>query len=162
MRRIGMWVVGAFLSLQAVGCKPALLPGTRIEDTPENREIVGFLEEYRAAVESRSAQSVLQLVAGDYWEDNGTIDQSDDYGVEKLERELSELFSHTKALVLQVEVQHVATTEKGILVDYRYVQRSLLDLEAGEKWVSHADVNRLVLRPQAEGTTPAFVIVSGL
>lgn len=153
----------ALLCLAAVGCKPNLLPGTNIEDTPENRAVIDFVEKYRSAVESRSAQQVLSLVASDYWEDNGTVEQADDYGVEKLQRELDDLFGRTRTIHLQVQVQNIERDDAGVVrVDYRYLQRALLALEAGEKWVSHADVNRIVLRPRGEAPDDGYEIISGL
>lgn len=152
----------ALLVAAASGCKPELLPGTQLEDTPENRAVVDFLEQYRVAVESRSAEKVLELVAEDYWEDNGTIEQTDDYGVEKLERDLAGLFDHTRAIHLELQVQHVERQEGLLQVDYRYLQRALLALGAGEKWVSHSDVNRIVLRPSPEAPEGGYQIISGL
>lgn len=148
---------GAFL-----GCKPSLLPGTKIEDTPENQAVVRFLEKYRNAVQTRSADDVLKLVASDYWEDGGTTNQADDYGVEKLERELAERFSHTRVIHLELLVQHVAHEENRVFVDYKYSQRALLALGSGDKWVSHTDVNRLVLRKTGDGEEASFQILSGL
>lgn len=144
------------------GCKPTLLPGTKIEDTPDNQAVVRFLEKYRHAVQTRSAEDVLKLVAADYWEDGGTNSQEDDYGVEKLEKELSERFAHTRVIHLELLVQHVAQQENRVFVDYKYSQRALLALASGDKWVSHTDVNRLVLRKQGEGEAASFEILSGL
>lgn len=148
-------------------CKPDMLPGTAVEDTKENRAVVDFLEEYREAVETRSAAQVLTLVADDYFEDGGTSDQADDYGAEKLQRDLDKAFEHAKAIHLEVFVQNVEyDEEKGLWnVDYRYRERALLAFEAGEKWVTHTDVNRLVLRSRDEDsddTENGFLIVSGL
>lgn len=151
------------LALAAVGaCKPALLPGTSLEDTPANREVIAFMERYRTAVESRSADNVLKLVATDYWEDNGTPDQRDDYGIEKLQRDLAERLSHTRAIHLELRVQHIEPDDAKLRVDYRYLQRALLALPAGEEWVSHSDVNRLVLRRKSATEGADFEIVAGL
>lgn len=162
--RLSARLVGAaaLLSVLVAGCKPELIPGTSLEDTPENRAVVDFLEQYRTAVEARAADKVLALVASDYWEDNGTVEQADDYGVEKLQRELDDLFGHTRTIHLEVQVQHVERQGEVVRVDYRYLQRALLALEAGEKWVSHSDVNRIVLRPRGEAPEDGFEIVSGL
>lgn len=143
-------------------CKPALLPGTSIEDTPDNREVLAFMEQYRTAVESRSAENVLKLVASDYWEDSGTPDQRDDYGIEKLQRDLAERLSHTRAIHLELRIQHVEPDDASLRVDYRYLQRALLAMPAGEQWVSHSDVNRIVLRRKSTAEGSAFEIVAGL
>jgi hypothetical protein len=159
--RIPALLTLAMLALTA--CKPSLLPGTRVEDTPDNREVVKFLGEYKKAIESRSADQLMALVSDDYFEDNGTVDQTDDYGVEKLRARLSEHMGHTKQIYLEVQVQHIAVDDAGVVnVDYHFNQRALIALDSGEKWVSFSDVNRLVLRKTGEEVEDGLVIVSGL
>lgn len=151
--------------LGAVGCKPALLPGTTVEDTADNRAVVDFMERYREAIERRSADDILALVAPDYFEDNATVEQADDYGVEGLRAHLVDDFQKTKQIQLELLVQNIEFDEGKVNVDYRYRQRALLTLPAGDKWVTHTDVNRIVLREDesARGDTLArFRIVSGL
>ncbi|MFZ9888282.1 MAG: hypothetical protein ACO3JL_12340 [Myxococcota bacterium] len=152
-------------------CKPALLPNTTLEDTKENRAIAEFVAHYQKAVESRAPDQVLALVAEDYFEDMGTVDASDDYGLEQLEARLSTSFEHARAVHLEMFLQRVSYDEDRNLysVDYRYSQRALLAFEAGEQWVTHSDVNRLVLRPRIEDKDSdqnkelgGFLIVSGL
>lgn len=148
----------------SAGCKPSLLPNTTIEDTEENRAIADFLLKYKQAVEARSTEQVLSLVAEDYFEDLGTVDPKDDYGIEQLEAQLAETFGHAKAIHLDIFLQNVAQDEDKNLyaVDYRYNQRALLSFPAGDQWVTHTDVNRVVLRQRGETIEDGFVIVSGL
>ena len=166
MRRLAFLCV-ALASLTLGGCKAELLPGSAVEDNSDNRAVVDFVEEYRKAIEARSSDRVLTLVADDYWEDGGTPDQEDDYGVEKLQASLEKSFDHANAIYLELFVQSVVfDEEKGVWnVDYRYRERALLSFDAGEKWVTHTDVNRIVLRARAddrEHTDDGFLIVSGL
>lgn len=146
------------------GCKPDLLPGTNIEDTSENRAVVEFVEEYRTAVESRSAEAVLNLVADDYFEDQGTATDEDDYGIEKLREDLDTHFKHADVIQLKVEVQHISYYPEKELVHvyYRYLQRAHLKLPAGNQWVTDSDTNRLVLRQQGMSPADGLVIISGL
>jgi hypothetical protein len=162
--RMSLPVLSSLALLAVVGCKPSLLPGTSIEDNHDNRAVVDFVSQYKDAVEARSAPRVLALVAEDYWEDNGTVDQGDDYGVEKLQSDLEEHFTHAKAIHLKMFVQHVIVDENTGLwsVDYRYNQRALLTFDAGEKWITHTDVNRIVLRPRGDDPADGFLIVAGL
>lgn len=152
------------LGVVAAGCKPDLLPNTTIEDTSQNRAIAEFVGKYQQAVETRSAEQVLSLVAEDYYEDLGTVDPQDDYGIERLADELAESFAHTKAIHLELFLQNVSHDKERDLyaVDYRYNQRALLTFDSGDQWITHTDVNRIVLRPRGESTEDGFVIVSGL
>ena len=146
------------------GCKPDLLPGTNIEDTSENRAVIEFVEEYRKAVESRSAEAVLDLVADDYFEDRGTATDDDDYGIEKLRTDLETHFQVADVVQLRLEVQHVRYEPENELIHvyYRYLQRAHLELPAGAKWVTDSDTNRLVLRQTGMSPSEGMLIVAGL
>jgi hypothetical protein len=157
----------AFIALvmaSAVGCKPDLIPGTKLEDTGENRAIADFMENYRKAMEARSAEAVLALVAEDFFEDNGNSSQDDDYGIEKLRADLARNFEHTAVIQLRLELQHAEPAEDdgNTKVYYRYLQRALLKLPAGSRWVSQSDVNRIVLRQKGDSYDDGFLIVAGL
>ena len=164
MNKIALFAALALSAAAVTGCKPDLLPGTNLEDTDENRAVLEFMGKYKLAVESRDAAKVLDLVAPDYFEDMGTVETDDDYGSEKLQRELADNFAKTKEIRLDLIIQKIEPKEDSAIVnvDYKYVQRALLDLPAGEKWVTHSDVNRLVLRRVGEDAKDGFLIVSGL
>lgn len=156
--------VALAMTIVAAGCASKQIPGTSLDDTELNRAVVDFMDEYQRAVEARSANAVLELVGPDYYEDMGTVAQDDDYGIEKLRSNLQKDLDQTKEVRLNVMVQHVEETESAglVSVDYRYLQRALLGLPAGEKWVTHRDVNRIYLRKKGEMLEEGFYIVSGL
>lgn len=164
MRRHALLSLALGALLVTVACKPKLLPNTTLEDTAENRALVDVMLKYKQAVESRSAEQVLSLVAEDYFEDMGTVDPSDDYGIERLGEQLEETFGHAKAIHLDLFLQHVTRDkERGLwAVDYRFNQRALLSFPAGDQWVTHTDVNRVVLRQRGDSIDDGFLIVSGL
>lgn len=147
-------------------CKPDLIPGTNVEDSEENRQVIEFLGKYRHAMIERSSDGVLGLCAADYFEDKGTVDQGDDYGRDALKARLADDFSRTKEIQLEIIVQMITPPDDDLppekqvyKVAYRYSTRALVSFPAGEKWISISDVNQMVLRPDAAGS---FVIVSGL
>lgn len=146
----------------STGCKPALIPGTNVEDNEANRKVIEFLGKYREAIVQRSTDQVVGLVAQDYFEDNGTPEQADDYGLAQLREKLEANFSRAKEIQLEIIVQQIERPggdEGPVNVAFRYNQRALVDFPAGEKWITVTDVNRLVLRPDAAG---GYLIASGL
>lgn len=152
----------ALTSASLVGCKPDLIPGTNVEATEENRKVLDLLGKYRDAVMQRSADQVMGLVTQDYFEDNGTPDQTDDYGAAQLREKLDASFSRTKEIQLEIIVQQIEWPEGEdgpARVAFRYNQRALVDFPAGQKWITVTDVNRLVLRPDPAA---GFLIASGL
>jgi len=42
--------IWALATLITVGCGAALIPGTQVDDTPENRAIIDVVEAYRTAM----------------------------------------------------------------------------------------------------------------
>lgn len=146
----------------ATGCAPKLIPGSKIEDTPENVSVVRFLKEYRDAVSSRSSQKVLALVAKDFFERNGSVDQADDYGYDQLKASLDEQYSKAKEIQLDIMPERVERDDKLVYVYYRFHQRFLLSMPSGERWESMQDVGRLVLRMRGETPDDGYLIVAGL
>jgi hypothetical protein len=144
------------------GCKPELIPGTTVEDSEDNRQVLTFLTRYQSAMQERSADKVAALCAADYFEDNGNDDPKDDYNLDGLKQKLSDHFARTKELVLEVYVQKVDRADDGrIAVAYRYNTRALVGFPSGDKWLTATEVNKIVLRP-VQGDEAGFRIVSGL
>lgn len=143
-----------------VGCKPALLPRSNLEDTPENRPIVDFINRYIKAVEHRSVEEVMALVASDYLETNGNTDPSDDYGYTQLRSKLELTFSKTKDLRLLVYIQKVLPQVDGTYhIIYYFKQNALMEFPSDSKWMAASDVNRLIVRKKADGD---YEIIAGL
>lgn len=151
------------LAALAGACTPSLIPGTNVEDTEENRQVLEFLNKYRKAVIDRSVDGVVGLCAQDYFEDNGTLDQEDDYGIDQLREKLAKTMGQTKEVQLEIIVHAIERDadqkDAPVRVIYRFNHRARIDFPAGEKWITVSNVNRLVLRGDQAG---GFLIVSGL
>ncbi len=143
-------------------CKPTLLPSTNLADNKENRALVDFMLQYKGAVEKRNSEAVMALVSKDYFEDNGNLEQEDDYGFEGLNERLNTRFEHLKAIKLDLFIQNVSEQDDKVFVVYRYQQRTLVTLPAGESWVSHNDVARLTLLKKGDDFEDGFEVLSGL
>jgi hypothetical protein len=81
-------VAAAFLAALATSAcatsSGGRIKGTRIADDEINRAIIDTLEAYRVALEARDAEALLLMASPAYWEDRGTPESSDDYGLEEL------------------------------------------------------------------------------
>jgi hypothetical protein len=161
VRRLG---AGLLLALGLLGgaCKPDLIPGTTVEDTEANRDVLVFLTRYQAAMQERSPEKVAALCAADYYEDNGNQDPKDDYNLDGLKAKLADHFARTKELTLEVYVQQVERLDDGrIGVAYRYNTRALVHFPSGDKWLTATEVNKILLRA-VEGDEVGYRIVAGL
>jgi len=142
------------------GCGATLIPGTEVEDTPSNREVHALVEEYRAALEARDGKRVLNLVSTRYYENASSTDTAkDDYGYERLERQVvAKLRDNVKKVQYRVLLKRVTITGDRAYAEYEYVARYLFSEGGREQWKMLNDFNRLDLA--REGGT--WKIVAGL
>lgn len=131
--------------LVAAGCAPRLLPGTKIEDRPENRAALQVLSDYKRAAEALDADAVLALAAPDYF-DSGSANrgrQSVDRAA--LERQVPAELKKLKALRMDITVKDARVDGDRAQIDYFLVLHYALALPSGEKWLSESDDARLYL-----------------
>jgi hypothetical protein len=138
--------LGLGLGLASTGCatfRP--IPGTKIADTPENRELLQRVEEYRVAMESRDASKLLTLAHPNYYEDSGTPTGSDDYGYPGLKRVLESRLGALRWLRYLIRYRDVHVEVNRAWVDIRYDISFQLLTEMGEKWERRQNEKRLEL-----------------
>ena len=159
-RRHALVLIAALAALAATGCTGAVIPGTEVEDTDDNRAIYEVVIAYRDAMQERDIDRDLAMTSPRYYENGGTTDtEADDYGYETLrDVVLPKLRENVKAVQFRVLLRRVMVDEERAWADYEYFYRFKF-VEAGrEAWDQKNDFNRLeFLR---EGTQ--WKIVSGL
>jgi hypothetical protein len=147
------------------GCKPKLLPSTNVKATEENRQIVKFLEQYKNAVEKRSVDAIMELVAKDFSDNMGNPDDpSLHLNYLTLKEKLEKTMPRIQDIRLGMFVQHIGKLEKGLYeVVYYFNKQILMQVPSGEKWVSVKEVNRMVIRKRHDKNSPyEFEIVQGI
>ena len=154
-------LLGVLLCTLALSaCSAALIPGTEVKDTPENRAVHALLEEYRSAMEARDGERILKLVSTRYYENSSSTDSSDDdYGFELLRKEfLARLRDNVKKVQYRVLLKRVIVKGDRAYAEYEYVARYLFSEGGREQWKMLNDFNRLDLA-QEDG---AWKIIAGL
>jgi hypothetical protein len=148
------------LSLALAGCSANLIPNTEVEDTPENKEVIDFCEQYRIALESRDAAKIMALVAGDYYEDGGSPPGEDDYDREGLEQRLRTRFTRVDSVRYDIRYRRVVYFVDRVEVYYSFYGRYQIAGNSGgePQWFSKVGDNRLVLLRTPDG----YKILSGL
>lgn len=161
LRRIGVRTVQLLAVLFITGmvaCAHDPIPGTTIEDTPENRDILKVVEAYQQAIERRDSDALMALVSPRYFEDNGNSDKTDDYDYSGLKSSLPRDFSRTKAMQLTVRVDDVRVTENKAFAEIFYTFRAQSEYPSGLQWESGSDRARI----RFEKTDGRWLIVAGL
>ncbi len=109
----------AFASFGAVGCV-SVIPNTTVDDTPENRDVVTFMEEYRHAVEGRNVRRLLDLANAAYLDDNGTPSGADDLDYDDLRGKLSNWRDRVLDVRYDIKYRRVTWEDSRVFVEYRY------------------------------------------
>lgn len=132
------------LGLGAVSCAHSLIPGTKVEDTAENREVLQVVAKLRLAMEARDAAAVLALVSPNYFEDMGNPNPKDDYGYSDLQaRVLPEIMATAKEIYVSFEANDAVVNGNEAYVDVRYNSRARIEFPSGSTWDTHKEFNRI-------------------
>ena len=133
------------VSSTMTGCKQSI-PNTTVEDTPVNRAIITFMENYRRAVEERDIGALLAMAHPQYLDDNGTPTGDDDIDYRALRIKLGSWRERVTDVRYEIKYRTVGADMDRIMVDYRYSAsfRIAYD-EDDERWSRRLGENRMVL-----------------
>ena len=139
------------------GCTGEVIPNTDVPDNSENRQVLGFVEEYRHAVERRSVSDILALVSERFYDDNGTITSDDDRDYDQLSEDLAR-FTELLDVRYEMRYRNVTYRPDRILVDYTYTASFKVATPGGDRWETRLRDNRIeLIREEGE-----FRIISGI
>jgi len=132
--------------LSTAGCGASYIPNTTVEDTSENRKIIGFCEKYRRAVEDRDVDTLVSMAHPRYFETGGNAKSTDDIDYNGLRSYLSEKFKQTKQIRYEIKYHRVAEAEnKVILVEFTYTASFQIPTAGGDMWHRAVRDNQLQL-----------------
>ena len=153
-----------FVALQAVfsvACV-SVIPNTNVEDTPDNRDVVSFLEEYRHAVEDRNVRRLLDLASPTYLDDNGTPGGDDDLDYNGLRDKLASWRDRVLDVRYDIKYRRVTWEDTRVFVEYRYTASFRVASTGGEDhWARRVADNRIVLSRDDEADQ-RFLILDGM
>lgn len=147
-----------FLALP-VGCSSTYIPNTTVEDTSDNRRVIGFCEKYRRAVEDRDVDLLVSMASARYFETGGNAKSGDDIDYNGLREYLTSKFKQTKAIRYEIKYHRVAETEnKVILVEFTYTASFQIPTANGDMWHRAVRDNQLQLIREGD----SFRILRGM
>lgn len=138
--RIGPLLALAALAACAHGKK---IPGTEIDDEPQNRAVLQVLANYKQAMEARDADALLALAAPGYFDKGDPSRPTDPHDLPGLRKTVPKDFSNVRALKLDVDIRNLKIDGDKAQVDYFGVMRYAIAVPNGEKWFSEADDQRM-------------------
>lgn len=134
----------AFLPL--VACSAKQIPGTSVDDTPENRTMVDLINRYRVAVEQKDINSLLELVSRDYFSNFGTTaDPEDDYGYEQLVKDfIPVLRDEVKSVRYTIYIRKIVFPREGICyADIEFSYKFFYVDQGRDRWQVGTNLDRI-------------------
>lgn len=89
------------------GCSARKIPGTEIDDTDDTRVILSVMEQYRKAVETKNAQTILELSDETFRDDGGSAAPDDDLDYSQLFTVLPARMSKMDDIKLEIAVRKI-------------------------------------------------------
>jgi hypothetical protein len=159
-----LFVLCVMSALLISGCKSRVLPSTNVPPTRDNKKVVKFLEQYKAAVEKRSTEAIMEMIAKDYSDNMGSEDPALHVDYLGLKERLEKALPRIQDIRLGLFVQHIAKLEKDTYEAVFYFNKHILmDVPSGEKWASVKEVSRMVIRKRNDKDSPyEFEILQGM
>jgi hypothetical protein len=140
-------VILTTLLLGLSACARDVIPNTDVEDSPEARDVIKFVEQYRSAVIKRDVPKLVSLASEDYFDDMGTPQGDDDIDREGLQQRLKETFGpDLLAVHYDIKYRDVVFLPTKVLVDYTYIGRFRVNSADGQpRWERRLNDNRMIL-----------------
>jgi hypothetical protein len=89
------------------GCAARKIPGTEIDDNDDTRMILSVMESYRKAVETKNAQTILELSDETFRDDGGSAAPDDDLDYSQLFTVLPARMSKMDDVKLEIAVRKI-------------------------------------------------------
>lgn len=137
------WIV--FLAVGLLACKPKTFPGTKIPDNDENRAVLRVVGEYQRNMEARDLDALVALASPDYYEDRGTPQDDDDYGIQELRSALAADFANIQQMRYSVEVKNITIEGNKAFVDFHFEMAFQFKIGDTARWHTAEQDNQLEL-----------------
>ena len=122
------------LALPLGGCTKNI-PNTSVVDTPENRDVIQFMERYRHAVEERNVEAILGMVSPRYLDGVGTPTGDDDLDSDTLPERLSAWRARVSDVRYEIRYHEVRYEMGRVYVEYTYTSSfRMADSDGRERW----------------------------
>ncbi len=149
------------LSILFVSCSSQkMIEGTSIKDSDENRELYNIMQKYNKSLEEKNIDEIMAIVSKRYYDNSGTIDNTDDFGYSQLRDILTKRFSQIKEIFQTIKVRKInynKSTDK-YYVTYQYDAKFLMNIGNNDEWHKKSDINQIVFKKEDE----SFKIIKGL
>lgn len=130
-----------------------------IEDTPEVRDVIDVLYQYREAMITKDFGALNRLVSRDYYDNAGTTHTTDDdYGYDELADVFELMAEYARDVQYEVLIKDVVVDDYHAHIDYEFEYAYQYRVADQTTWDAGVDVNRLELQLEDD----RWRIISGM
>lgn len=153
-------MTGLLFSLALSGCLHNKLAGTDIDDTSDTRAVLDVVNQYRAAMEHRNAQGIIDLADESFRDDGGSVNPDDDLDYKSLFTTLPARLQKIADVKLDLTVRRIEFDDdsKKARVTYSY-QLTFKVPEYTSRTQTENDIKQMTLKRVGEN---AWKITSGI
>jgi hypothetical protein len=153
-------MTGLLFSLALSGCLHNKLAGTDIDDTSDTRAVLDVVNQYRAAMEHRNAQGIIDLADESFRDDGGSVNPDDDLDYKTLFTTLPARLQKIADVKLDLTVRRIEFDDdsKKARVTYSY-QLTFKVPEYTSRTQTENDIKQMTLKRVGEN---AWKITSGI
>jgi len=149
------------ISLFFISCSSQkMIEGTSIKDTDVNRELYEIMQKYNKYLEAKDIDGIMSLVSKRYYDNSGTIDNTDDFGYSQLKNILKKRFSQTKEIFQTINIRKIIylKSDDKYYVTYEYNAKFLMNIDGNSEWHKKSDINQMIFKKEND----SFKIIKGL
>ncbi len=115
-----------------------------VEDTPDVREVIDILYQYREALVAKDFGTLNRLVSEHYYHNAGnTSTTQDDYGQDGLPEIYELMAEYVQQVQYHVVIKEVVVEGDRAHIDYEFEYAFQFEVADSEAWDAGVDVNRL-------------------
>ncbi len=129
--------------LAAVACSHPMLPGTNIQDTPQNRAVLDIFSRYKQALEARDSTALFELAAPTYIDPGDLSRGINPTEYSSLKQKLQADLAKVTGVKLEATIKDLQVKDEQARIDYFQVLRYAVATPSGEKWKSESDDARM-------------------
>ncbi len=143
-----LFIMAASVLPVFTGCaRQNFIPGTRIPETRQNREIIEVVERYRRAMTNKEIGTLISMAHPDYFEHSGSHKAEHHYGYDGLKKVLATRLKQLRTLRYNIKYRRVnwlsdKKVEVQIYIDASFQLAVADDTDTWDRFTQH---NKIVL-----------------
>ena len=150
------------LTFCLAGCAVRKIPNTEIDDNDDTRAIIDVIEQYRRAVLTKNAQTIVDLADEEFLDDGGSASPDDDLEYKTLFTVLPARLKNFDDIKLEIAVRKIEIDKDGLVARATYTYSTSWKMPAlNPKTQSDSEIKQMTFK-LADKAKRQWKITSGI